>query len=351
MGVLVGARLLALALLEPPASDETEARPSPVVELSWTAPAECPDREAVLAEIVRLVGRPLGQDPTRTLNASGRIDRRPDGGYRLELELLLEGSHARRELDARSCDTLLVPAAVMVAVAVDPPTPDDTTQPLAVPEAPPPPPQPLGDAEEPTPPRRIADARDPQPTDPIPPRPTSAASGPRREPERPQAVLGVAGGMAIGVVPRVGASLEGGVGVLLPRIRIELEGVHLFRRRVFGPLADTGGELRITAARPAACARLGGPRVEVPLCGGVELGVLRAEGFGISDPTIQRHSWLAILAASGLAVRLRPWLALRIRAGMALSLLRREFTLLGASVATTGVVDGRLGLGLEVRLP
>jgi len=344
------ARWLAVAgLAGGPASPE-EPPPSPVVELAWTAPAECPDGQAVLDEIVRLVGRPLGQDPTRTLVATGRVDREADGGYHLVLELRLGDARASRELSTRSCGTLLEPAAVMVAVAVDPrldaPAQDDDA-PASVPEAPAvPTPPPIAEREAgPARPQLVA-AGEPEVLDELPP------SVPRaRARARPRAVIGVAGGMAVGAVPRVGASLKAGVGVLLPRLRIELEGVHLFRRRMPGPIAGTSAMLRITAARPVVCARLGGSRVEVPLCGGIELGVLRAEGLGVSEPAVRRHAWVAAHGSTGVAVRVLPWLALRLRAGVALGLLRREFTLLGASIATTGVADARLGMGVEVRLP
>ena len=66
---------------------------------------------------------------------------------------------------------------------------------------------------------------------------------------------------------------------------------------------------------------------------------------------IRRHAWVAIVGSTGVAFAVLPWLALRLRAGIALGLLRREFTLLGAPLGTTGPVDGRLGLGVELRLP
>ncbi|MCA9709228.1 MAG: hypothetical protein KDK70_25515 [Myxococcales bacterium] len=163
--------------------------------------------------------------------------------------------------------------------------------------------------------------------------------------------LGLGGGLAGGILPRVGGSLTAGVGLLLPRVRADLEGLWLTRRRASLVDQGAGGDLRVGAVRPLVCRRFGGPIWTAPICGGLELGVLVGHGFGVTAPRTQRHLWLGGLASAGGSWSARPWLAVRLRAELVVSPLRREFTVLDRSLFTTRPVGGRLHLGIEFRLP
>src|SRR5688500_11310961 len=119
---------IAWSLVVEPAEPVRE--PTPVVELRWAAPVECPDAEQVRAKVVELVGRPLAEDPRRVLRVEGTITH--GDGYELVLRIDAgEGANERR-LAAPRCEELLEPAAVVVAVAVDP----LIEPPEVVPEAP-----------------------------------------------------------------------------------------------------------------------------------------------------------------------------------------------------------------------
>jgi phenylpyruvate tautomerase PptA (4-oxalocrotonate tautomerase family) len=329
--------------------------PTPVVELTWSAPKSCPKKAEVLAKITELVERPLGQDPERTLVVTGKVTR-TKGKYALVLVVVDRGAETTREFTAAKCRELLEPAAVVVAVAVDP-VEQAPAEALIVPE----PPATI-EAEEVTPepmpeaepeveveaePLAVADA---------PSTSTSTSTStsqplPRRRRARGlKAIVGVRGGVDGGNLPGVGGVLEGSVGVLVGPARFEVAVLHVFARRRERD-DGTGGTFRVTAARPQGCFEPGVGRFAFPICGGVELGVMRAAGVGVERSETVRALWLGLVAGAGFVGAPLPWLALGVRAELVLTPLRREFTLDDDTLVTTGVAGGRGLAVIEVRLP
>src|SRR5262245_28541758 len=88
------------------------ARAQDAVELEWSAPAECPDREAVLRSIA---ARLPGPQPSAAVKASARVSKK-DGGY----ELTLRTERGERQLRAASCPELASSTALILAFIVDP---------------------------------------------------------------------------------------------------------------------------------------------------------------------------------------------------------------------------------------
>src|SRR4051812_12285031 len=100
----------------------------PMLELHWSAPAECPDRERVVARVEELVGRmPEGK---HTLVATGAVTKAPR--YTLSLTI---GDAPARVMSGDDCDKLADAAALVIALDIDP---DALSRPP--PEPPPPPP-------------------------------------------------------------------------------------------------------------------------------------------------------------------------------------------------------------------
>jgi hypothetical protein len=85
---------------------------SPVLELEWTAPPECPQRDTVLASVQRRLG---ASPPAPSLQA--RVTLVEQEG---EFLLALETQGARRELKGPSCAELAEAGALILALLIDP---------------------------------------------------------------------------------------------------------------------------------------------------------------------------------------------------------------------------------------
>ncbi|WAS91787.1 hypothetical protein [Nannocystis punicea] len=173
---------------------------------------------------------------------------------------------------------------------------------------------------------------------------------------RPRRAIGgfvrVQGGPEIGALPGVTGAVGLAVGLLWRWARLELHGVYLAPSTATTPL----GELRasLAAASVLGCARPGRGRVEVPLCGGLELGGMRGAARDLPDARTTTVPWLAAVAGAGVAVRLGErfslWGALQLVAG----LVRPGFEVRDPGppvpLFTPAPASGRLLFGVEVRL-
>jgi len=84
------------------------------VELSWSAPAECPDRSWVLRSIEARLRAPASQ-LTAAISADARVEKR-GGGY----SLTLQTEQGERQLSAATCEELAGSAALILAFLVEP---------------------------------------------------------------------------------------------------------------------------------------------------------------------------------------------------------------------------------------
>ena len=186
-----------LALTAP---QEEPAPPSIPIELRWSAPDECPDREAFLEAMTAIAGRRLVPSPGAELAVDGRIER-SSRGYALELRLVGPAGEELRTLEAPECGALASAGSLVVVtrlLGVVPPAPED--RPGSAEEA--------GDGEAavevPPPPPAVEVLPEPFVVDDSPAPPED---DPRVEPQpaaRPvsQAVLVALGGVAAGLGPR-----------------------------------------------------------------------------------------------------------------------------------------------------
>jgi hypothetical protein len=95
------------------------AAEAPTLDLTWTAPATCPDRTYVVDEVARLLGNVHAKDDVR-VRAMGTVVAK-DGALQLELELRVEaGASWTRTLSASDCKVLADSAAVILALTVNP---------------------------------------------------------------------------------------------------------------------------------------------------------------------------------------------------------------------------------------
>jgi hypothetical protein len=86
------------------------------VDLIWNAPAGCPSRDAVLAEVVRILGGP----PSRPLVAHADVTEMSADHFSLHLTTDVEAAQGERTLDTNSCASLAQAAALILAWTIDP---------------------------------------------------------------------------------------------------------------------------------------------------------------------------------------------------------------------------------------
>lgn len=302
-------------------------------EVQWTAPAECPDRTALLAAISRRLGRQF--------TSEARVDARVTGdrsrGYALHLELAVGGRAEVRDVQDPSCVALTDAAAVRVVAAIEAPVVP------APPELPPLEPEP-----EPAP------APSPEPeVGPAAPVVTTPIAAPQPAPadmyDGPGALLRAHGGGELGALPAISGAVGLAVGLLWPRLRVELHGTVLPRRQD-GPV-----EVALYAGAVHACGRIGRGVLEVPLCGGLEVGAMRGTADpGLPGATTRTSVWVAAVVGPALALHVRPRLSVWAGLQLVLAPVRPQFVQGDGDppkeLFTPPPASGRFLVGLELRL-
>jgi hypothetical protein len=342
------------------------AQPASVLDVALEAPSECPKRDALDAELSRLLGDAIARGTPMT--ARVRIDAKTRG-YRLRLDLKQGRERAsQRSLDGESCETLVETAALLIAIAHDPSAVVERRDAPLIVEPPPPPPAP-------EPPVVVPVVKAPQP----PPAPIAPWSW--TTPVPPSAPV------ALGFVLRAGPQF--GAGDLPsphPGFAISTA-LRVEAYRVEGAFELAAGSASTLDGRPNAGADfirvagvVRGCRVIVPIdggafprpallstsdrtlgvdfsgCLGVELGTLTGEGFGVSDPQRGTAFWAAPRVDLRLGLGLAGPLGVAADVGLAVPVDARRYVLRGSSdgsvlvVHEPAVVAGRAGVMAEIEL-
>jgi hypothetical protein len=326
--------------------------PTPAAEATayrWSAPPECPDAAHVREEIEYYAARGLEKTGAVLSSADGSIVELPEGGYRLLLRMEVpQGTAVERTLQDESCEVLAETAALMIAATIDP---SATSRPPPMREVRAPPPEPEPDPP-PSPPPPSPPPMAKPPTPPV----QRCDVGRSRLRERPADLRPCVGldahvGVQFGILPKiVGTGVGGDVSLSWSRLRLLLGASHWFRRpaRVDD---GRGGDLQLTHGTLGACARLGRAKVEVPLCGGAELGAMYGRGVGVDAPRSERVLWAAVWAGPRIAWLPVRRLALGAGVDLVIPLARYRFDIDGIGVVhRVGPVGGRIRVGLGVRL-
>ncbi|MCY1069172.1 hypothetical protein OV090_30810 [Nannocystis sp. RBIL2] len=168
---------------------------------------------------------------------------------------------------------------------------------------------------------------------------------------RPGGLMRIQGGPELGAVPGVTAAVALVGGLLWRRARLEFRGMFLAPRRTDRP----EGSLRAFGAMGAVlgCGRPGTKRVEIPLCGGLELGGVRGVAQDVAGARGMTGLWLAVVASAGVAVVVHP----RVRLGVALEgvagIFVPGFVVVApgsrVSLFDSSLISGRLLVGVELR--
>jgi hypothetical protein len=308
--------LTVLGNARPVRADEAGA-----LTLSWQAPAGCPSRDEVSAEIARLLGGSIrvaqgGDIKARAVVAHGQT-------WALTIETELAGRPGRRSIEAASCPDLADATALIVALMIDP----DAV------------------AAHATQPRPVAA------TPPAEPAPPPQQEGPRAV----QYLVGLHAAGSQGTLPSIDVGLGGGIGLAGRLWRVELRGTYGLRRdqkAMAAPPAREGsyGQFNFTAAALAGCFNLGREGLAFGPCADAEVGVVSAKGVGVDQSFPADTTWLALGAGVYAAVSLGPHLSLPLHLDVLAPLRRSEFVFKGVPgrVFQAPVVGGRISVGIEL---
>lgn len=322
VGVLVGIR-------------RAEAEPS-TLDVSWTAPPECPDRAWLESAVLHLVTAA----PSRSLKVTGQI-REVDGRYRVDLELQGAAS-GKRTLSAASCGSVSRGAALIIALALDP-----QASPLGLDEAAaaPSPASPIEPAEpEPLPPSSPP-AR-PEPT------PVAPSWSPAPSKVRPLVFAGV--GAVRAYLPATALSVVAGGGITWRALRVDLSAE--LEPSVREPLVNRptiGADFSLAAVAVRSC--VAQESTWIALYGCAALRGVRIAGEGTGLAAAQRNTAYLVAVEPGAVVRFpaRTQLAMELEGAAAIPLARPDFVILtnGPSdlVYRVSAIGARVTLGAGVR--
>jgi hypothetical protein len=345
--------VLGLWLASAAPREEPAAPPIPI-ELRWSAPDECPDREAFLEAMIAIAGRRLVPAPGAALAADGRIEA-SSRGYVLELRLRGPTSEELRTLEAPACEALTSAGSLVVVtrlLGAVPPPPED--RPGSLEEAPA---AASADAAVPLPPP-AAEMPPSLAVDDLAPPPSPGPHAEPRPPDRPplHVTLAALGGLAVGLGPRPAATVRAGVGLRWSSLRLEAFAMHVFATSTGGP-DEPGVRASLTGGGVLGCWAPAWGRLELPLCGGLELAAAVGRGIGplVTPREDVRQLWVALPLEAGIAWAPIPRLALRALLGGDLALRRPGFHVDVGADRTAIARPWPVGLhavgGLELRLP
>lgn len=283
------------------------------VAMDVEVPAGCPGEQHIGAELERLLAG--SEIPAEPLAVRVRV-RTVGQRHSLSLETYIDGEPLRRELEAQRCEDLTKPAALVLALAIDPeatgraleqerPTaPQEQVAPVS----------PDASVARPYPRATLVPARQARLRARTRTRAgdAHAASDVSSQPEEtaPRSQHGRLAFHAAGAAlldagalpsPTVGPALAGGASVR--SWRVELRGFILPSRRATLE-GDRGGDIQLVAGGLGACYLPLQSRVELGGCLGAELGRITGTGRGVSEPKSGAATWMAAQARAFCGYRL-----------------------------------------------
>jgi len=292
---------------------------------SWQAPAGCPSRDEVSAEIARLLGGSIRIPRGGDIKASAVVAHGPTWSLAMETELA--GRPGRRSLEAASCQDLADAAALIVALMIDPNAVAAHATPLR-PVAVPPPPVEAPPATQPDP-------------------------APETKRRAVEYLVGIHATGSYGTLPSIDAGLGGGIGLQGRRWRAELRGTYGLRRdqkAMAAAPAGAYGQFNFTAAAFAGCFNFGRESLAFGPCAGGELGAVSAKGFGVTQGFPANTLWSALGAGGYAAVSLGHHLSLPLHLDVLAPLRRSQFVFKNEPqvVFQAPAVGVRMSAGIEL---
>ena len=292
---------------------------SPPIDIQWEAPGECPDARSLRASIERLLGRRLETLPDPHVRASGRVHKNDAGNWEVQVQLAVGERVESDNLVAKRCSALADAMALKVALAIDPlAVVDSVWQQPSTPKAP------SAAAQDTT---RGAAKRE-----------SAASFG-----------LRVASGLALGPLP--GATPGAGVyaSVQLQSFRAELGGqVYWGGVAHYRELPNLGADLQLFVGSLRGCATPGSGAWMFPVCGGLELGLMRGNGYGVQDTKQTSGVWGGLIAGPAVQLQLTRRLSVWLETDASVTILAPEFHMRNLDTLYTPPAGGaRASAGFE----
>jgi hypothetical protein len=281
------------------ASSAAAEKPSDSLQLRYTAPSGCPDRDYVLRTIDSLVDVNANLDPT--LDVAARVDPSSNAEYSLNLRWTSDSGSGQRSIEAESCEAAADAAAWLIAIAIKRP-----------------------EEVEPVEKRRTA----------------SSALGYE---------LGVGAASGFGVLPGVawGANLHAGIAWAALHADLSFGLFPAKRAERAGATVD----LSLAEVALQACYLVAGSSVGVGPCVRAALGQITASSRGLGAPTSGDARFQMLTVGVQLRARLADSLWLTGDAALAWHQRRPLFMISGAGTLYQPQSVGlRLGLGFVLVL-
>lgn len=326
-------------------------------QIDWEAIEGCPSEATIVAATNTYLGGALADYP-RVVIARGRVEAGP-AGYRLELEIEVDGRSERHDFVETDCDQIGRDVALLIASAVDPfalgPRPPADRQLLLEPVVVQHPRSRPTPAPAPTPPRGRSTVAQPPPpivVQAVEPSPAVDVSEPRDRPpaRRLAGTLGVAGTGFAGLFPQVGGgvSIEGGLERGLFRWQVGAMGWF------GGDFGDAGGgasvDLWAATGSTGLCVSPGLRRFRFAACAVAGIGAITATSINTQTPRTLARPW----AFAGPDLRAtwipRPRLGVYLGVSVLPALVRPGWSVSNPAASfRVPPVAGLLRLGIELR--
>lgn len=325
-----------------------DAHASEPVSLRWSAPANCPSGDDVLAEVNRLLGARAPSEQT-TLDVVAEVKRKDNGTYLVRLEIPGADGPRVREVSAVSCAALGPAAALILAMMVDPEAALTAS--------------PAPDSPGPTSPAQAsfsATRRAPNPValSLLRPLPTMTAwtihALEKKAPAARRPTFAFTGQLLVdvGSLPGPAFGASGALGIFPGRGRFEAGVLHLLEQESpFPTLSKAGSNVNLTAFHAAGgYAFMVNPDIEFIPRVRLDAGQFNASSYGVSDVGEGSATFVGLGLGALFSIRLSEYL----RFGFGLEGLKLlaypQFIVTGVGVVhQPEPFVGRLSLGLEVR--
>ena len=271
--------------------------------LDWEAPWSCPSERAVRRTVHDWLAQARKPQSTRGIRVRASVQKEADG-FTLDLRLEMPGGSGREQLHAVKCETLVGVVALKIALLADPD---------ALLRAPPPP-QPHREAE-------FWGLR------------LVTALGP-------------------GPLPGLGPFLELAASRRFGFTAIDLGVGYGFPNTIRYSGLEAGARVDLFYARPRFCVLPNLNAVDLPICLGVDLGLMRARGLGRDLDDVFTSKQFYAAAALGAALRWPKtgWIAGWIGGEALFSLVRPDFYARNlGSLYAPDPFGGRVQAGVECR--
>jgi hypothetical protein len=321
------------------------------LDLTWNAPAACPDRDDVLRAIDALVGTPAPERETPVVVRADVVQQA--GTWAVDIGWRSRAGEGERRLQAATCDELARATALVVAFAIAPQAGEDsTTAPAGAAPAP----------IAPVTPPRAAPPPDPKARElppPLPALPAPSVADADRPPRGDESVPPADGKVHVGVragfaadfrtLPDPAPGLTAGASAHRGPLVLALD-VSFFAPQD-ARISQGGGNFWAAGALLQTCYAIEGGTLVVLPCAAAELQLIAANGERLDTPD-QRFAWQARFGAGvEVGYRLTPSFRLIASGTVLIAPARPRFVVAdGPLVHEPAFVTARAAAGAQFEL-